>query len=205
VHEIGAGLNTHGQPNLRPNNDQAYIYLGGWGRHGGAADAGLIHSPAFDHWAVFMSCEGIGMIVDPTMVTLRPDQTVFMEFFIPSDNIIQLNVTGFDLNNDRRLVTMSMNPAKNQGWVANGAGVIMKRMTTIGQQAKKKGDPAEDFHSGSYNRNIHWRDCHIGLNHASADLWSAIKIGGYESYPKTGQVSVEFISAFEETDSIELA
>jgi hypothetical protein len=199
VQEIGGGLGADGEPLKRPNKDQCYVYLGGWGDTGGAVDAGLIHSPAFGHWSVFMSCEGIGLEVDPNDTILAPDQTVELEFLVPADNTVQLNVTGNDQNGVRRTVTMAMNPGPEFGWNADGTGVILKRMTTIAQ------DPADDFHSGSFIHNVTWQQCLIGQDKASASAWSSEDTGGYQSYPTTGQVTVAWRAPDNETDSIDLA
>ena len=77
------------------------------------------------------------------------------------------------------------------------ANDTLKRMTSIAQDTQNLSD-------GSYIDGVDWSNSTIGTSAATAVPWLAAETGGYQSYT-SNVVSVNYVNAGSETDSISLA
>jgi hypothetical protein len=189
-------------------SDTPYVYTGGWGLNGaGAVDAGFQYSPTYNNWALFAGGAGYSQQgAGPDRFSAS--QTVSLSFAVVAAgaNITDLIVTATGLDGGNfsngyvgngqiimESVTLAVNTA-NTGWVAGGSNTL-KRMTSIAQSPQNLTD-------GSYINGVVWSNVMLGQTSANAVAWSG---GGSQSYPSTpGVVSVNYIDAANETDSINL-
>ncbi|WP_229525767.1 hypothetical protein [Paenibacillus farraposensis] len=124
-----------------------YVYMGGWGNTNNAVDAGLQHSPKFNDWAPFLLIEGNG-----GRLTFTPrfegDQDIQMKFYVPSDGVVALVISGHDISGTKVTKTFT-GPAP--GWTSTGNGNLIKRMTSMAQIQDH-----ENYRDGSYIKNVAW-------------------------------------------------
>jgi hypothetical protein len=204
---LAASIYLPGGDELRESpgtNDTVYVYAGGWGgpRGGGsgtpgsgdAVDAGFQHSPRYDDWALFVFAEGRIHAADPQRC--RAGQEVLLQFTVPADDQVLVLATGYTLDGGEETRRLQVALRPQSGWRPGGAGIILKRMTSIAQQP-------QDFQTGSFLRSVRWRSSRIGTSEAAARPWTATETGGYCSYPRD-RVTVQYVSAGEETDGIQL-
>jgi hypothetical protein len=178
--------------------DTAYVYMGGWGTNGqGAVDAGFQYSPTNNNWSLFMSAAGVGRVDDPG-TRFSASQSVFLKFLVVqqgSRTTLEVIANGTDINGVavQRQLTLQNVP----GWSVSGTNTL-KRMTSIAQSG-------DHFSDGSYLDGVHWYSSMIGTTQSNMHPWAAADTGGYQSYPSTpGVVTVQYVNAGEETDSINL-
>ena len=180
-------------------SDTPYVYTGGWGANGdNATDAGFQYSPTYNDWSLFISVSGVGGYLGYNGPRLEAGQAVSLQFDAVSNGstaTLQVFATGVDVYGET--VTQSLSVADVPNW-ANAANDTLKRMTSI---AEANGD---NFTDGSFIDGVHWYDTTIGTSAASAQTWLGAETGGYQSYTSS-VVSVQYVSATEETDSITLA
>lgn len=174
------------------SKDTGYVYIGG--SNGAEVDAGFQHSPTQDNWSPFISVNKVRPDTGITNVRFKNNQEVFMKFYVTSDNNVELNVTGTDVDGVKRTITLT---AKASGWKKSGNGNLLKRVTSI---AQVNGD---NFQSGSYIKNVRWSQARIGASSTSNALWSGTHTKEFISH-KNPYISVQYVNQSEETVSINL-
>jgi hypothetical protein len=178
-------------------SDTPYIYTGGWGTNGDTAvDAGFQYSPTYNDWSLFLSVSG-GQDLSSNLPRFEAGQTVFLQFgATPTTGntaTLQINATG--INIDGTSVEQTLTETGVADW---GAGSdTLKRMTSIAQNVQNLSD-------GSFIDGVDWSNSTIGLSASTEVPWLAAETGGYQSYT-TSVVSVNYVNAGNETDSISLA
>lgn len=187
--------------------DIAYVYEGGWGANGGAVDAGFQYSTAnisnsSGNWAAVVQRESSSgaQLWGYTPSRFYSYEEDNLKFYVPSDNMVAIAWTATAIaEGSRNEITMAFAEAAGYGWKANGAGCILKRMTSIGQT------PPENLNDGSYIKGTEWYNCLIGKSQTSNHSWTATDVGGYQNYPaNSSKVSVNYVSPSQETDTINL-
>jgi hypothetical protein len=131
---------------LRPSFETAFAYVGGWGvgAEGTAVDAGFQRSNAFDDYAAFIRAQGFPQISkEPRFVC---GHTVDFAFSAVSDTDLRLWTKGYTENRKVEVVVADLQHPASYGWPANGGGstdgIVLKRMTTIGQSDPETALPA---------------------------------------------------------------
>ncbi|MEX1029873.1 MAG: hypothetical protein WDZ91_07485 [Paenibacillaceae bacterium] len=165
--------------------------MGGWGQTSGNVDAGLMHSTFYDNWSPMFNIAGTGVITYPERYATN--QNVNIKFNIPSNGNVSLTVSGIIYGTSTVETYTHVEPAS--GFVYNGTN-ILKRVTSIGQAT-------QDLSSGSWIDNVHWYSSLIVVSSSNYHTWLAADTYGYCSYT-TSVVTVTFVNAGEETDSIDL-
>ncbi|MET4560125.1 YrpD family protein [Lysinibacillus parviboronicapiens] len=175
------------------STDTGYIYLGG---HSGSVevDAGLQHSPTLDNWAPFISVNGTRPSSGTSTTRFKSGQTVFMKFYVTSDNTVELSVSGIATDGVKRTVVVN---ATANGWKKSGTGNSLKRVTSIAQVG------GDNFASKSYLKNVYWSDATIGTSSTSNAVWSGEHTNAFTSY-QAPYVSVQYVNQSTETVNINL-
>lgn len=239
-------------PTLKSDGSQAdagFIYLGGWGVTGySAVDAGFQHSSyedssTNDNYALFVA-ENSNPI-SPSLGTadsgtynefqsrLTCNQDVNLLFYIPDPGYVTAVTSGQIVGGGTQTVSAVLllkdSTAAND-WPQDGGGsngVVLKRMTTIGQTDPVNGGAADNLADGSYfgyypaatggdaHPFIHWYNTSIGhYEGADAVQWDSTTNGGAQNWPclrstasnATGEVIVQTVSgvsyATEEYDGL---
>jgi len=179
--------------------DTPFVYTGGWGTGGQAVDAGFQYSPTFDNWALFLKFQGKPEKVANPDTRFVGGNPVQLTFEVTEDNVLLVTAEGVRQDGNPAPITVQLTPAEGVvGWPASGDGVILKRMTSIGQMPENLG-------SGTFLNNVHWQGAKIGTSAEDAVSWLADQTGGHCMHPNNGQtVVVAFVDDSEETDNIRL-
>lgn len=229
--------------------DTGFVYLGGWGVTGySAIDAGFQHSSyedssINDNYALFVAendnpiSPSIGTADNGTYNEFQSrftcNQDVNLIFYVADPGYVTAvssgNVVGGGTQTVTAVLLVRDGTAVND-WPQDGGGsngVVLKRMSTIGQSDPTVGGPSENLVSGSYfgyypavtggdaQPFLHWYNTSIGHN-AGADAvqWDSTTNGGAQNYPclrsnasnATGEVIVRTVSgvsyATEEYDGL---
>lgn len=193
---LPGGTNIKDSNGPGQNGDAGFVYLGGWGRSGSAVDAGFIHGSTYSDWAPMIQINGNAL---GQTVRLAEAQNVYLKFLVPANDKIAMAFSGIQKSTGTQISRTYIYDVS--GFSVSG-GNIMKRMTTIGQSV-------ENFKTGSYIKNVHWYNTNIGLSDSSYHPWTSVdqatdSYSGYHSYPDSTKVTVNFVNAGEETDSIVL-
>ncbi|WP_179033047.1 hypothetical protein [Paenibacillus kribbensis] len=169
-----------------------FVYMGGWSNTNNAVDAGLQHSPKYNDWAPFLLIEGNG---GPLTFTPRfeGDQDIQMKFYVPSDGVVALVISGNDISGTK--VTKTYAEAAS-GWTATGNGNLIKRMTNMAQIQNH-----EDYRDGSYIKNVAWYGSFIGSSSGDNIPWRGSQTYGFCSSPRN-KVFIDFVHAGTETIDI---
>lgn len=133
-----------------------------------------------------------GGVVTADAIRFNSGQSVFLEFFAAPDgnggSQIDVAATGdaYDQTQPSHpdlgtaTYTIAIDTGTNSGWNVNGNGVVLKRNTSIGQQIVPKPAPGQpstcdNFHTGSFIKNVSWTNCQIGVYNSSGILhnWSS--------------------------------
>jgi hypothetical protein len=130
---------------LHPNFEVAFAYVGGWGTGsaGTAVDAGFQRSNAFDDYAAFINAQGCPQISkEPRSVC---DHTIDFALSAMSDTDLRLWTRGYTENKKIETVVADLKHPAAYGWPSDGGGsaqgIVLKRMTTIGQNDPDKNLP----------------------------------------------------------------
>ena len=182
--------------------EAAYVYSGGWGANGEAADAGFQHNSRTDNWSLFIKYQSSGMEFDVTDPRFDSGQVVNFTFFVPADGVLRAVATGTTLDGTRQTLTLDYSDPDNvSGWSAAGDGQILKRMTSIAQTQ-------EDFGSGTFLHNVQWRNAQIGTPTGAKIPWFSAQTGGQCLHPSAaaapGVITVDFLDQANEIDHISL-
>ncbi|AET60303.1 hypothetical protein HPL003_17795 [Paenibacillus terrae HPL-003] len=169
-----------------------FVYMGGWGNTNNAVDAGLQHSPKYNDWAPFLLIEGRGAPITYTP-RFEGDQDIQMKFYVPSDGIVALVISGYDTSGTK--VTKTYAEAA-PGWTATGNGNIIKRMTSIAQIQDH-----DDYKDGSYIKNVAWYGSFIGSSSEDNIPWRSSQTYGFCSSPRN-KIFIDFVHAGRETVDI---
>jgi hypothetical protein len=122
---------------LDPKFEVAFAYVGGWGvgRAGKAVDAGFQRSNVYDDYAAFINAQGFPQISKEPR--FKCGHAVDFRFSAASDTELRLWAKGLTENNRVEALEALLTHPANYGWPANGGGpiegIVLKRMTTIGQ------------------------------------------------------------------------
>lgn len=117
-----------------------------------------------------------------------------MVFFVSANNSVTLKVTGKVTSGAKK--TLIVNCGAATGWKSNGIGNSFKRVTSIGQKP-------ENLSNKSFIKGVKWSNSYIGTI-SNKHKWSASDTLKYISYPNNKKVSVKYVNAGEETDTIDL-
>jgi hypothetical protein len=159
-----------------PNFETAFAYVGGWGvgRCGTAVDAGFQRNNALDDYAAFIRAQGFPQVSkEPRFRCGHPVQFAFSAV---SDTELRLWKRGLTDAGKVEVVVADLKHPASYGWPADGGGtkngIVLKRMTTIGQNDPEKALPAGVAwnNDGSYFGRrpgekrpiIHWSDLKVG-------------------------------------------
>lgn len=189
-----------GGSNIKDSNgpntigDAGFVYLGGWGNTGSAVDAGFIHGSTNSDWAPMIQINGTPY---GQSERLSEAQNAYLKFLVNANNKIAMAYSAIKKSTGTQISQTFVMDAP--GFSLSG-GNIMKRMTTIGQKT-------QNMYSGSYIKNVHWYNTLIGLSDSSYHAWSSSDqatddYSGYHTYPDSTKVTVNFVNAGEETDTI---
>jgi len=122
---------------LNPKFETAFAYLGGWGvgKAGKAVDAGFQRSDAYDNYALFISAQDFRQI--SKFPRFECGHAVDFRFYAASDRELRLWAKGVTTNGRVEVVEARLEHSPKYGWPADGGGtnegIVLKRMTTIGQ------------------------------------------------------------------------
>lgn len=133
---------------------------------------------------------------------LAANQTATFKFWVSAPNQVTMYVYGTDYNTKALKNYTHIEAAS--GFTTDG-GNIIKRMTTIGQS------PYQGLKSGAYIKEVTWSNALIGTSQSLNHTWSSSDqatdasdgSNGYQTYTSE-VVSVNFVNAGNETDSIDL-
>ncbi len=221
--------------------DTGYAYLGGWGVTGNSSvDAGFQHSSAFDgsvndNFALFVKEAGNpdgfvygtadSGIYNQYQSRFTCNQDVNMAYYVPNPGYVAIASTGNLIGGTNETVTAVdglKDAAATNDWPIDGGGaggIVMKRMTSIGQSDPTTGNTSDQLTDGSafgwryYDSNpaplVHWYNGTLAQNGSGSNpvQWDGAVNGGAQSYPcYPGVVKVQTISgvsyATEEYDGI---
>lgn len=122
---------------LDPKFEVAFAYVGGWGvgSAGKAVDAGFQRSNLYDNYAAFINAQGFPQISKEPR--FKCGHSVDFRFYAASDTELRFWAKGLTENDRVEPVEARLTHPANYGWPANGGGpiegIVLKRMTTIGQ------------------------------------------------------------------------
>ncbi|HZY99136.1 MAG TPA: hypothetical protein VFE36_06160 [Candidatus Baltobacteraceae bacterium] len=126
-----------GATHVDPTFEVAFAYIGGWGVGiaGKAVDAGFQRSNAYDDYAAFINAQGFPQISKEPRFPCG--HAIDFRFYAASDTALRLWTKGLTENHRIEVVEARLTHPANYGWPANGGGpingIVLKRMTTIGQ------------------------------------------------------------------------
>jgi hypothetical protein len=193
----------------RTYQETPYIYLGGWanGGKGIQIDAGLQYNveelekpdsdpSKVDSWSLFIKRSGGSPDTSPYEYRFKSGQIVYLEFWVPVDDKVVITalgkytrppLAGADVGLQDLDLTFV---ADANGWKANGANNVMKRVTSIAQRGSN--DPGNDgfpttyeesFSSGSRMLNVIWNNVRIGGNRGATAFWNGGQTASVCNYP----------------------
>jgi hypothetical protein len=122
---------------LHASFETAFAYVGGWGtgKAGKAIDAGFQRSDLHDNYSAFVLAQDFRQISKFPRFTCG--QSVDFRFYAASDSELRLCTKGRTTNGRVEVVEARLKHASTYGWPADGGGsgdgIVLKRMTTIGQ------------------------------------------------------------------------
>ena len=169
-----------------PKFEVAFAYVGGWGvgKTGKAVDAGFQRSNVYDDYAAFINAQGFPQISkEPRFPCGHP---IDFRFYAASDTELHFWAKGLTENNRVEVVEARLTHPANYGWPANGGGpvdgIVLKRMTTIGQNDA----------TGALPQGVEWDadGSYFGVGTSGRPLvrWSNLAIGRID--PKGNPVGV---------------
>ncbi|RAU96857.1 hypothetical protein [Paenibacillus sp. YN15] len=173
--------------------DTAFIYTGATDKDGDSVDIGLQYNnsspnnyPWDDTWAMFL--RGDNGQTAPTYANFKPGQIILMKFYVPSNNNVALNVTGYDKSGVMRNSTLTGTVSWLRNFKADGTGMNIKRVTSMAQL------PPEDLTTGSYvgskSDPVFWDTVRIGKGNDSESV-EPMTIGWFCGY-QTNNVLIDF-------------
>lgn len=181
---------------INPNStkgDTAYIYTGATDKDGDSIDIGLQYNnpsgnnfPWDDTWAIFL--RGAGNIDQPTYRNFQPAQWVQMKFYVPSDNSIALNVTGYDTTGVMRSSTITGTLGWFSDFKADGTGMNIKKVTSVAQISPD--DLTTGSQLGSKTTPVKWENGAIGKGN-DANSVAPMTVGWFCGY-NINNVLVDF-------------
>jgi len=192
-----------------------YIYAGGFGQNNDGLDAGFQYSIANDWYTLFSRDSGTD---GPNQMNAQGGhfacgQTVSYDLYSTFDSTYGLItvIVGNGSDTNGNAVTESvMDPSNSDGFPQNGAGVRLKRMTTIAQGFN-------DFSNGSTfgispvdgTPQVAWSSCDIGVfdpsNNVNTIFFWPDGNGGTQNYPDDStKIVVTYYDMADETDGINL-
>jgi hypothetical protein len=161
---------------LRPNFEVAFAYVGGWGvgSAGTAVDAGFQRSNAFDDYAAFIRAQGYPQISKEPRFPCG--HSVDFAFSAVTDTDLRLWTKGYTENHKVEVVVADLNHVASYGWPSGGGGtangIVLKRMTTIGQNDPEKNLPPGVAWNqdgsyfgrlpGDHKPMVHWTNLKVG-------------------------------------------
>lgn len=122
---------------LHASFETAFAYVGGWGvsAAGKAVDAGFQRSDKFDNYALFILAQDFPQI--SKFPRFACGHSVDFRFYAASDRELRLWAKGYTTNGRVEVVEATLEHYPKYGWPPNGGGnkdgIVLKRMTTIGQ------------------------------------------------------------------------
>jgi hypothetical protein len=131
---------------LRPSFETAFAYVGGWGTGstGTAVDAGFQRSNAFDDYAAFIRAQGYQQVSKEPR--FKCGGVIAFAFSAVTSTDLRLWTKGLTENGKVEVVVADVKHAASYGWPPDGGGttdgIVLKRMTTIGQNDPEKALPA---------------------------------------------------------------
>lgn len=172
--------------------DTPYVYIGGTGG-GTEVDAGMLFNGGKKNWSLFLAANGSTNTYTPRM---KAAQKVFLKYYVSATNKVTVSVTGVrDDNNTKDTFTLSRENVK--GWNTAGTNCVLKHVVSIAQGNN------QNFKSGAYIKGVVWSDGRIGTSSTNNAAWTAYGEKPI-TYPETGCVTVDYINAGNETDTINL-
>ncbi|UUZ83504.1 hypothetical protein LJK88_06490 [Paenibacillus sp. P26] len=181
---------------INPNStkgDTAYIYTGATDKDGDSVDIGLQYNnptgnnyPWDNTWAIFL--RGASNVSVPTYSNFQPAQWVLMKFYVPSDNSVALNVTGYDSSGVMRSSTITGTLGWTKDFRADGTGMNIKKVTSIAQISPD--DLTTGSQLGSKTTPVRWENGSIGKGN-DANSVAPMTIGWFCGY-NTNNVLVDF-------------
>lgn len=127
---------------LHPHFETAFAYVGGWGvgSAGEAVDAGFQRSNLYDDYAAFIRAQGLPQVSKEPR--FKCGRAVEFAFSAVSNTELRLWTKGLTENNKVEVVVAKLRHDALYGWPAAGGGsangIVLKRMTTIGQNDPEK-------------------------------------------------------------------
>lgn len=158
-----------------------YIYVGGFGQNDDGLDAGFQYSIANDSYALTNPNLGLMTVI---------------------------NATGNDLTGNYASETV-MDPSNTDGFPMNGAGVRLKRMTSIAQVSNDSTNGATFGIAFDGTPTIAWSTCELGVfdptnNTNTIFIWPEGN-GGTQNYPDdASKIVVTYSEMADETDGVNL-
>lgn len=147
------------------HKDLVFFYAGGRTSAAlSANDAGLMYQPVNDNWAPLFVVAKAGGGQDryrgkEATARFAPGQRVRINYTV-GDNQLTLTLTGVTVQGKMTTLSMVWSGLTGRGFVANGQGVRVKRVSSIGQN-----DPNPDFFDKQGNLpvrfcNARWLNCY---------------------------------------------
>jgi hypothetical protein len=194
---------------VNPSGETPFVYLGGWGAgdDGTAIDAGFQYSPTYRNYALFIRAQtsrdqGKKQISEsPRFVCGHP---VKLEFIAYSRTEIHLNATGTTADNKgadikaANIVHSVLRHGAAYNWPPDGGGrrngIVLKRMTTIGQDSAldlylTRTTDAPWYNDGAYfgvtpshDPLIQWSDMWVGTVDSSGHPANVVRWGYAQTY-----------------------
>lgn len=178
------------------NRDTSYVYTGGRSSTGTEVDIGFLHntnagSSSSGNWGAFRRVAGGA--IDAAPIRFASGQTVYWKFYVPQDGQIALYFEAIPDGESAKIAYTIVGQAT--GWKKDGTGNIIKRITHIAQ-------PETDLKTGSYMKNILWKNSRIGLSDSNSAPWLSAQTEGSCLFPNSNIVNVDFVDYSQETVNI---
>lgn len=182
-------------------DDAAFVYSGGWGSGGEAADAGFMHNTGTDTWSLFVKYQGVAEYFGVNQPRLKAGQTVTFLFSVPAEGSLRIETAGEAVSvlSKDDVTDLGKQPVVVQydgaaGFTPEGAGQILKRMTSVGQVRENLAD-------GTRLSNVAWSAVRFGPSPAELRPWTIEAPGGTLRHTQP-VVTVDYVSDDQETVSI---
>jgi hypothetical protein len=144
------------------------------------------NNPWDNTWAMFL--RGASNISYPIYQNFQPAQWVYMKFYVPADNNVALNVSGYDINGVMRSSTLTGSTSWLTDFKANGTGMNIKKVTSMAQISPDNLTTGSQL--GSKTTPVAWENGRIGKGNDENNL-SPMTIGWFCGYNPTN-VLVDF-------------